>query len=113
MKTTVTESRDYHQDIGETRMIEHEGRLFKLYYRLDHSYHGQSSGSLAVWTDRGFEQITSFNMFKQFPMKDPRAQMHKGAGNRFDTVDLAKFRKFYEKQIRNFTKYLPKKEIEA
>lgn len=105
MKTTVTESRDYHQDIGETRMIEHEGRLFKVYYRLDHSYHSQSSGRLDVWTDKGFENITYFNMFKQFGFKD-------SYGHR-ETVDLVEFKKFYEKQIKNFLKYLPKKGVKA
>ena len=106
MKTTVTEKRNYHQDIGETRLIEHENRLFKIYYRLDHSYHNQSYGYLETWTEKGFENITSFNMFGQFQIKDPRYP--KGE---FYTVDLEAFEKFYEKQIENFVKYLPKKEI--
>ncbi len=105
MKTTVTETRSYHQNVGETRLIEHENRLFKIYYKIDHSYHNQSMAYLEVWTEKGFENITDFNLFKQFQV-DKLNQ----SSVIVNTIDLEAFTKFYEKQIENFVKYLPNKE---
>ncbi len=107
MKTTVTETRNYDQNVGETRLIEHENRLFKVYYKIDHSYHFQSNASLEIWTEKGFENITNFNLFKQFQVDKLNY-----ANVITNTIDLEAFTKFYEEQIKNFVKYLPKKEIE-
>ena len=100
MTTTITETRTHTQGSGQTRLIEHENRLFKVFYSIDHSYHNQSRAYIEIWNGKTFETITTFNLFEQFYIKNIN-------NRQYDTIDIKEFTEFYENIIKDFINFMP------